>query len=86
MFSCLPFDDLFFEETEVRNAERFRALYGDQERLKVPLMFRATKKVIVMEWIDGVKLTDVEAIRSLGAARWIPWYISTARRIHHLYI
>eukprot|EP00435_Cladocopium_sp_Y103_P037763 s697_g10.t1 len=51
-----------------KNAQRFRELYGDQEKLKVPTMYPslATGKVIVMEWIDGVKLTDTNAIRGLG--------------------
>lgn len=61
------FEELDYE-MEVKNAQRFRELYGDQEKLKVPTMYPslATGKVIVMEWIDGVKLTDTHAIRSLG--------------------
>ncbi|CAJ1425876.1 unnamed protein product [Effrenium voratum] len=61
------FEELDYE-TEVQNAQRFLALYGDQEKLKVPKVYPslATGKVIVMEWVDGVKLTDAKAIRSLG--------------------
>lgn len=61
------FEELDYE-MEVKNAQRFRELYGDQEKLKVPTMYPslATGKVIVMEWIDGVKLTDTNAIRGLG--------------------
>ncbi|CAK9039198.1 unnamed protein product, partial [Durusdinium trenchii] len=61
------FEELDYE-TEVKNAQRFRDLYGDQEKLKVPTMYPSltTRKVIVMEWIDGAKLTDSSAIRALG--------------------
>lgn len=61
------FEELDYE-TEVKNAQRFQELYGDQEKLKVPMMYPslATGKVIVMEWVDGVKLTDANGIRNLG--------------------
>lgn len=61
------FEELDYE-TEVKNAQRFQELYGDQEKLKVPMMYPslATGKVIVMEWVDGVKLTDANGIRGLG--------------------
>ncbi|CAE7749606.1 unnamed protein product, partial [Symbiodinium sp. CCMP2456] len=66
-FGQRVFEELDYE-MEVKNAQRFRELYGDQAKLKVPRMYPklATRQVIVMEWIDGVKLTDVEAIRGLG--------------------
>lgn len=66
-FGQRVFEELDYE-MEVKNAQRFRELYGDQAKLKVPRMYSklATRQVIVMEWIDGVKLTDVEAISGLG--------------------
>eukprot|EP00930_Biecheleria_cincta_P029489 TRINITY_DN20513_c0_g1_i1.p1 TRINITY_DN20513_c0_g1~~TRINITY_DN20513_c0_g1_i1.p1 ORF type:complete len:626 (+),score=85.94 TRINITY_DN20513_c0_g1_i1:180-2057(+) len=61
------FDELNYDG-EVKNAQRFQKLYGDQEKLKVPTVFPklTTRRVITMEWIDGVKLTDKAAIRKLG--------------------
>lgn len=61
------FEELDYEN-EVRNAQKFKELYGDQVRLKVPSMYPSltTRRVIVMEWIDGVKLTDQTGIRKLG--------------------
>jgi len=55
-------------ENEVQNAQRFRKLYGDQVNLKVPIVYPSltTRRVIIMEWIDGVKLTDEASIRKWG--------------------
>lgn len=45
---------------EGRNAERFAALYGDQSGVYVPeVLWECTStKVLTMEWIEGVKLSD----------------------------
>jgi len=61
-----------FEEmdylNEASNAERFSELHSHNPRIAVPLIFReaTSRRVLTMEWIDGVKLTNLEAVRQLG--------------------
>jgi predicted unusual protein kinase regulating ubiquinone biosynthesis (AarF/ABC1/UbiB family) len=61
-----------FEEmdylNEAANAERFAALHSHNPRIAVPRIFHQTtsRRVLTMEWIDGVKLTNLEAVRAIG--------------------
>ena len=61
-----------FEETnynqEGRNAEKFKEFYGYMEEIYVPRIYwdYTGKRVLTMEWIDGTKLTDVEAVQARG--------------------
>jgi predicted unusual protein kinase regulating ubiquinone biosynthesis (AarF/ABC1/UbiB family) len=61
-----------FEEmdylNEAKNAERFKALHLNNHRIAVPEIFReaTSRRVLTMEWIDGVKLTNLEAVKALG--------------------
>ncbi len=61
-----------FEEmdyyNEASNAERFKRLHQDNPRIKVPEIFMnaTSRRVLTMEWIDGVKLTNIEAVKKLG--------------------
>ena len=61
-----------FEEmdyfNEASNAETFAALHAHNPRIAVPRIFReaTSRRVLTMEWIDGVKLTNLEAVRELG--------------------
>ena len=61
-----------FEEmdycNEAANAERFAALHSHNPRIAVPAIHRhaTSRRVLTMEWIDGVKLTNLEAVRELG--------------------
>ena len=50
------FDELDYRQ-ELRNARRFRELYGDIDELRVPDVYEAYsgKRVLTMEWIDGEK-------------------------------
>ncbi|KAK4280084.1 hypothetical protein QN277_011755 [Acacia crassicarpa] len=47
---------------EARNGLKFRQLYGSIQDVVVPLMYMeyTTRKVIVMEWIEGQKLSEVK--------------------------
>ncbi|KAG1338960.1 protein ACTIVITY OF BC1 COMPLEX KINASE 3, chloroplastic [Cocos nucifera] len=49
---------------EGQNARRFRKLYADKEDILVPDIFwdYTSAKVLTMEWVDGVKLNEQEAI------------------------
>ncbi|MEB3331211.1 MAG: AarF/ABC1/UbiB kinase family protein [Synechococcaceae cyanobacterium] len=61
-----------FEEmdylNEAENARRFAELHAHNLRIAVPRIHReaTSRRVLTMEWIDGVKLTNLEAVRALG--------------------
>merc|ERR1712078_381064 len=61
-----------FEEmdylNEASNAEAFRDLHVHNPRIAVPAIYReaTSRRVLTMEWIDGVKLTNLDAVRELG--------------------
>lgn len=61
-----------FEEmdyvNEGENAERFFQLYGHMKDVYVPKIYweYTNRRVLTMEWIDGIKLTQTEELRSLG--------------------
>jgi predicted unusual protein kinase regulating ubiquinone biosynthesis (AarF/ABC1/UbiB family) len=61
-----------FEEmdyfNEATNAETFARLHAHNPRIAVPRIYRqaTSRRVLTMEWIDGVKLTNLEAVRELG--------------------
>ncbi|MFM7514739.1 MAG: ABC1 kinase family protein [Cyanobium sp.] len=61
-----------FEEmdyfNEASNAEAFAQLHAHNPRIAVPRIYReaTSRRVLTMEWIDGVKLTNLKAVRELG--------------------
>ncbi len=61
-----------FEEmdylNEAANAETFARLHAGNARIAVPRIFHGatSRRVLTMEWIEGVKLTNLEAVKSLG--------------------
>ncbi|MEO1002106.1 MAG: AarF/ABC1/UbiB kinase family protein [Cyanobacteria bacterium J06638_7] len=61
-----------FEEmdylNEAANAERFARLHAHNPRIAVPRIHHqaTSRRVLTMEWIDGVKLTNLEAVRAQG--------------------
>lgn len=61
-----------FEEmdyvNEGENAERFFQLYGHMKDVYVPKIYweYTNRRVLTMEWINGIKLTQVEEIAALG--------------------
>jgi predicted unusual protein kinase regulating ubiquinone biosynthesis (AarF/ABC1/UbiB family) len=66
------FGTKLFEEVdylnEGRNAEKFATNFRDDPRVKVPAIYwrYCGRRTLTLEWIHGVKLTDVEGIKSLG--------------------
>ncbi|MFM7363190.1 MAG: ABC1 kinase family protein [Cuspidothrix sp.] len=64
--------DRIFEEMdyihEGENAERFFELYGHIKDIYVPKIYweYTNRRVLTMEWINGVKLTQPEKIAALG--------------------
>eukprot|EP00891_Asterochloris_glomerata_P009513 jgi/Astpho2/9513/e_gw1.00145.30.1_t len=53
---------------EGQNCERFAELYGHVPRVRTPAIYwdSTSTKVLCMEWIDGVKLTDQRAMAQYG--------------------
>ncbi len=55
-------------EQEVRNAEAFKKNFAEWKEVYVPRIFAvfSTRRVIVMEFIEGLKVTDVDELRAAG--------------------
>jgi len=53
---------------EGQNAERFGSLYGSLPHIRIPKVYweYTTRRVLTMEWIEGVKLTDERGLHSYG--------------------
>ncbi|XP_027334688.1 protein ACTIVITY OF BC1 COMPLEX KINASE 3, chloroplastic-like [Abrus precatorius] len=66
-FARRVFQELNYVQ-EGQNARRFRKLYADKEDICVPDVFwdYTSAKVLTMEWVDGVKLNEQEAIERQG--------------------
>ena len=66
------FASRIFEEMdytfEGHNAEKFAKYYGDLEGIYVPKIYwdYTAKRVLTMEWIEGIKLTNVEKVKAAG--------------------
>ena len=66
------FGTKLFEEidyvNEARNAEKFAINFKDDPEVKVPLIYReySRQSVLTLEWINGFKLTDLDAVRAAG--------------------
>ena len=53
---------------EGRSAEKFQELYAHVPKVRVPKIYweGVAPKVLTMEWVDGVKMTDEVAMRAAG--------------------
>lgn len=53
---------------EATNAERVAELFRDDPDILIPRVIRShtTRRVLVMEYLDGIKITDLEALRTAG--------------------
>ena len=66
------FGSKLFEEidylNEGRNAETFAANFSSDPKVKVPAIYwrYTSTRVLTMEWIDGLKLTDIDRVRAAG--------------------
>ncbi len=57
--------------TEARNAQRFREMFADDPTIfipKVELEYSA-RRVLVLEWIDGIKINDYAALEAANISR-----------------
>jgi predicted unusual protein kinase regulating ubiquinone biosynthesis (AarF/ABC1/UbiB family) len=66
-FSRTVYEELNYER-EGRNAERFAQLFADDPDIRVPgvVWEHTSRRVLALEWMDGIKVTDLAA---LDAAR-----------------
>ena len=61
-----------FEEmdymNEAANAEKFKKLHAHNPSIAVPAIYHeaTSRRVLTMEWIDGVKLTNLQAVKAIG--------------------
>ena len=53
---------------EAANAERVAGLFRDDPDILIPrvIHLHTTRRVLVMEYLDGIKITDLEALRAAG--------------------
>lgn len=66
-FATRLFEELDYVH-EGHNAERFAELYGHLSGIYVPRIYwqYTQRRVLTMEWINGTKLTQVEALQAQG--------------------
>jgi predicted unusual protein kinase regulating ubiquinone biosynthesis (AarF/ABC1/UbiB family) len=66
-FAGRIFEEMDYTQ-EGRNAERFDELYGYMPEIYVPEIYwdYTSRRVLTMEWIEGTKLTQIEAIAAQG--------------------
>jgi predicted unusual protein kinase regulating ubiquinone biosynthesis (AarF/ABC1/UbiB family) len=66
-FGTRIFEEMDYTQ-EGQNAERFAQLYGHLPDIYVPRIYwqYTQRRVLTMEWITGVKLTNAQEIRSQG--------------------
>jgi predicted unusual protein kinase regulating ubiquinone biosynthesis (AarF/ABC1/UbiB family) len=57
-------------EAEASNAERFAEMYAQDGRVYIPAVYRqhSTRRVIVLEDVEAIKITDVGAMAAAGIA------------------
>lgn len=57
--------------SEADNAERFGEMFADDPGVRIPAVYRqhSTRRVLVLEDVSGIKITDVEGIDAAGVDR-----------------
>ena len=57
--------------TETANAKRFKEMFKDDPSIYIPGVYEdyTTRRVLVLEWIDGIKINDYAAIEAAGVSR-----------------
>jgi predicted unusual protein kinase regulating ubiquinone biosynthesis (AarF/ABC1/UbiB family) len=66
-FATRIFEEMDYSQ-EGQNAERFAKLYGHLPDIYIPKIYwqYTGRRVLTMEWINGTKLTNMEAIQAQG--------------------
>src|SRR5258708_3038668 len=57
--------------TEAANAKRFLEMFKDDPTIYIPHVYDdyTTRRVLVLEWIDGIKINDYVALETAGVSR-----------------
>ena len=57
--------------TEAANAKRFKEMFKDDPTIYIPGVHEeyTTRRVLVLEWIDGIKINDYTALEAAGVSR-----------------
>ena len=57
--------------TEAANAKRFKEMFKDDPIIYIPGVHEeyTTRRVLVLEWIDGIKINDYVALEAAGVSR-----------------
>ncbi len=60
-------------EQEGHNIDRYRQIFADQGHVRIPKVYweTTTRRVLTMERIEGIKITDVDALDAAGLDREI---------------
>ena len=68
--------------TEAANAKRFQEMFKDDPTIYIPRIYDdyTTRKLLVLEWIDGIKINDYAALEAAGVSR-----LEVARRTVQTY-
>lgn len=81
-FSRTVYEELNYER-EGQSAERFAQLFSDDQSIRVPAVVweYSSRRVLTLEWLDGIKVTDIAALDAAKVDR-----DELARRITGSYI
>ncbi|HYK85770.1 MAG TPA: AarF/ABC1/UbiB kinase family protein [Ktedonobacteraceae bacterium] len=57
--------------TEAANAKRFKEMFKDDPTIYIPGVYEdyTTRRILVLEWIDGIKINDYAALEAEGISR-----------------
>lgn len=66
-FGLKLFEEIDYHH-EADNAEKFARNFEGDPEVKVPVIYRqySNNKVLTLEWIDGIKLTDIDKLEAAG--------------------
>ncbi len=69
-FSRTTWEELDYR-AEADNAERFKAMFADDPVVRVPAIYRqhSTGRVLLLENVEAIKITDFDAIEAAGVSR-----------------
>src|SRR5438045_669163 len=57
--------------TEAANAKRFKEMFKDDPTIYIPQVYEdyISRRVLVLEWIDGIKVNDYATLEAEGISR-----------------
>ncbi|HEV2581229.1 MAG TPA: AarF/ABC1/UbiB kinase family protein [Ktedonobacteraceae bacterium] len=57
--------------TEAANAKRFKEMFKDDPTIYIPRVYEqyTTRRVLVLEWIEGIKINDYASLEAQGISR-----------------